>query len=181
MAKLAFMTIAVLIAEVDDPRIQGFLDRVENNNKNAENSEGFIGRAITDPETGESNWGKRTMPKVYQRDEYLNKRVMTLSLWDDLESVFAFSYYGSHGESLQHRYEWFVKSDLPIYVAYWVADGERPTWEQACERLDRLAAEGPTPEAFNFKNAFDGRGNPIRVDRKRAKVKAAQYDMMYSS
>ena len=37
----------------------------------------------------------------------------TLSLWDDLESVYAFPYNGRHAEALSKREDWFRKPEWP--------------------------------------------------------------------
>ena len=55
---------------------------------------------------------------------------MTLSLWQDLESVAAFAYHGPHGEALAKRREWFEKYNLPVYVAWWVRADHRIDWKE---------------------------------------------------
>jgi hypothetical protein len=37
-----------------------------------------------------------------------------------------------------------------------------------------LYEQGPTPAAFDFKYPFDADGNPVKLDRQRAKEKAAK-------
>jgi hypothetical protein len=39
-------------------------------------------------------------------------------------------------------------------VLWWVPAGHRPTVEEAMARLVQLRQNGPTPEAFNFRQAF---------------------------
>jgi len=156
------MTIGVLVADRDDPRVQGFWDRTEATFKTAENSPGFIGRAVD----GDAAWGEKVIPRTFEHPEFINRRVFTLTLWEDLESVFAYSYNASHGESLRHRHDWFEKGDWPGYVAWWVADDHTPTWTEAADRLDHLHEHGSQPIAFNFKRAFDATGEPVPIDRR---------------
>ncbi len=90
---------------------------------------------------------------------------MTLSLWRDLESVFAFAYFGVHAEALSHGRDWFVKPEWPSYVAWWVADDHRPDWSEAKTRLEQLHDNGPSPQAFSFKSPFGPDGARIVIDR----------------
>jgi hypothetical protein len=104
-----------------------------------------------------------------------NERIAsTLSLWADVESVAAFSYYGTHGEALTKRREWFGKSDLPVYVAWWVDADHAISWAEGCERLDRLHRDGPTALAFNFAKPFGCEGKACVLDREVVKAKAAR-------
>src|SRR5262249_31751029 len=104
-----------------------------------------------------------------------NERIAaTLSLWNDLESVAAFSYHGPHGEALTKRRDWFDKSDLPVYVAWWVQADHAIDWTGGCEGIDRLHREGPTAHAFNFAKPFDCDGKPCALDREVVKSRAAR-------
>jgi hypothetical protein len=173
MARVAFYTIGLLITDSEDPQVQGFWDRVDAVFKKAESSEGFLGRSSYDDENSAGSWGIWTAPPVFQKDEYNNRRPATLSLWQDLESVFAFAYNGLHGEALSKRREWFARTEWPVYTAWWVEDNHIPTWQEASERQDRLTKYGPTPEAFNFKQPFGSDGQPLQLDREVIKSKAA--------
>jgi hypothetical protein len=64
-----------------------------------------------------------------------------------------------HLEALQKRKEWFRPPEWPTYVAWWIEDDETPTWGDAFARLEYIHDHGPSPYAFNFKQAFDGDGN----------------------
>ncbi len=97
---------------------------------------------------------------------------MTLSLWDSLEAVAAYSYSGLHAEALARREEWFLKGPWPSYVAGWVAEDHRPRWSEGTERLDHLHAHGSTPRAFAFREPFNAQGARVLLDR--AKVATAK-------
>jgi hypothetical protein len=86
---------------------------------------------------------------------------MTLSIWRDIDAVFAFVYSGLHLEALRQRAAWFEPRRWPSYVAWWIADDEQPTWPDATARLDRLHVDGPSATAFDFHHPFDPLGRPI--------------------
>lgn len=174
MPRIAFMTIGLLHAPSGDPRVQGFIERIDTVYASAEASDGFLDRSRTDELTGMSSWGERHFPHIFQKDEYLDRRPATLSLWSDLESVFAYAYSGAHAEALSKRQEWFVRPQWPTYVAWWVDDEHRPTWQEASLRYDMLIENGPGPQAFDFKKPFDSQGQPVVLDRKRIRHKAAE-------
>lgn len=174
MTRVAFLTIGLLHGTDEDPRIQGFLERIDLNLAVAAGSEGFIGRSVADEETGEHSWGPWVTPAIFRKEEYLNRRPQTLSLWNDLEPVFAYAYSGGHAEALSQRKAWFVKPTWPSYVAWWVDDDHVPTWEEACARYDELYDVGPTPEAFTFTEAFGPDGIPLVVDREEVRRKVAR-------
>ncbi|MBT3267502.1 DUF3291 domain-containing protein [Candidatus Poribacteria bacterium] len=95
--------------------------------------------------------------------------VQTLSLWPDLESLFAGAYGGTHLAAMRKPTEW-VKD--PIYwshVLWWVDEDHTPTWQEACERHRQLHEEGPTTSAFSIRNPFDDSGAITRVDHNRVK------------
>lgn len=73
----------------------------------------------------------RPKPRFFVEDKHIFAPT-TLSLWADLESVFAFAYNGVHAglnaEALKHRKEWFLTPEWPTYVAWWVEDNHEPDW-----------------------------------------------------
>ena len=65
-------------------------------------------------------------------------------MWDDVELVYAFTYYGFHAEVLKRRDDWFVKGEWAAFVCWWIDDDESPAraqgavWRTITDRL-------PTP------------------------------------
>jgi hypothetical protein len=172
--KLAFMTVGILREPVGHEQVQGFIDRVPAVYQSADASDGFHTRSIRELGTYLHSWGEVKLPACYPQPTPNEKIASTLSLWADLESVAAFSYHGAHGEALTKRREWFDKTDLPVYVAWWVDADHAINWAEGCERIDRLHRDGPTAYAFNFAKPFDAEGEPCVLDRGAVKAKAAQ-------
>ena len=169
--KLAFVTVGVLHEPVGSERVQGFVDRIPAVYGAADQTPGFVARSFRDPTTWEHTWGKPILPRCFDYQIENDRIALTLSLWDDLESVAAFAYAGPHGEALTKSKEWFVGHDLPDYAAWWVEDGHTMTFQEGADKVDALYVNGPTPAAFNFANPFDVNGEPCRLDRNRVKAK----------
>jgi len=170
MAKVAFFTFGILSEAQGHPQVQGFFDRIVRNFETAEQSDGFIDRSGRNPETEQHSWGEWVSPRFFREGEHAGDP-MTLSLWEDLESVFAFAYSGVHAETLSRRKEWFLKPEWPTYVAWWVPDDHTPDWHEAKERHEHLHDYGPSSYAFDFKHPFGPDGNPIEIDRALVKIK----------
>lgn len=111
MPRVAFTTFAILKKPYGDPEVQEFDDLTPPTFEEAEGSPGFLARAKEDP--GQSHitnfdrdwgeWGKFEVPRFYTggRTDETDSRASTLSLWADLESVFAFVYSGIHRSTLK--------------------------------------------------------------------------------
>jgi hypothetical protein len=166
VSRLAFYTFAVLRERPGHPLVEGFFERVASNNAAAAASEGFLGQSELDPVTGRESWGDLVMPRFF-REEVHAAAPRALSLWRDLESVFAFAYSGAHAEALTRRKEWFVRPEWPSYVAWWVEDHHLPDWHEAAARLEHLHDNGPSAYAFNFKEPYGPDGRPTVIDRSR--------------
>ena len=172
--KLAFMTLGILREPVGHERVQGFVDRASSVYQSADASDGFRARSIREMGTWLHSWGAVKLPACYPQPTSSERIAATLSLWTDLESVAAFSYHGAHGEALAKRKEWFDKTNLPGYVAWWVSADHAIDWAEGSDRLDRLHQDGPTAFAFNFAKPFDCEGKPCVLDREAVKAKAAR-------
>jgi heme-degrading monooxygenase HmoA len=165
MPRIAFMTMGILQASTSVPLVQGYLSRIEANFNAAEGSRGYIDHSRYLPELDDYDWGGLQIPVMFQSNELKDRRLMTLSLWRDLESVMAFAYTGLHAEALRYRREWFIRGVFPNYVAWWVGDNETPTWREACKRYENLYYNGSTTEAFDFRQPFCSDGKAVRVER----------------
>ena len=172
MVNVAFFTFGILREAADHPQMQAFWDRGPHNFEGAEQSDGFIDRSRPKPESEDYDWGEATVRQFFREAEFGRAQLpRTLSLWKDLESVFAFAYVEAHAEALSHRKEWFRKPEWPTYVAWWVPDGHTPEWSEAVERHQHLHDHGPNPYAFDFKHPFGPEGESVELDRTLVKNK----------
>jgi hypothetical protein len=139
---LAQLNIATLVAPLDSPELKDFVDLLEEINELADNSEGFVWRL-------QDEGGDATAIRPFGPDVIVN-----LSVWESVEALYAYTYRTGHLRVLQRRREWFVRSTRPHLVLWWTAEGERPTVAEAARRMALLEADGPTPDAFTFRNPF---------------------------
>jgi hypothetical protein len=165
--RLAIYNFGMFRERAEDPANQGFRDRERPNFVASERAPGFIARSGYAGEPGPPSWGQQVFPRFYvERGDGWSPA--TLSLWNDLESLMAFTYFGVHAEALGRASDWFVEQQWPPYVLWWVADSHTPGWKEAVERFEHLDDHGPTPTAFNFQIAFDEQGLRTSIDRQSA-------------
>ena len=151
---LAQFNIARLRAPLDDPAMAGFVAGLDTINALADSSPGFVWRLADGPD-GDATTVRPLDPDV----------IVTMSVWDSVESLRAFSYRSAHLDYLRRRRDWFLPPDFPAsLVLWWVPAGHLPTVEEACERLER-AAGGPSPEAFTFRQVFPAPAHPVVQSR----------------
>jgi len=80
--------------------------------------------------------------------------VLFTSVWKDLASLSQFVYKSAHVEIMRRRKEWFASMRAAFAVLWWVPAGHRPDVSEAAARLELLRANGPTEDAFTFRQAF---------------------------
>jgi Domain of unknown function (DUF3291) len=89
--------------------------------------------------------------------------VLTLSVWKSLQSLYRFTYSGKHSQALRNRSRWmetYEEKHLP-YIVWWTETVNEVSWEVAFERYNHYLEHGPTPMAFDFKHAFDEKGETL--------------------
>ncbi|WP_422366232.1 DUF3291 domain-containing protein [Pelagibius sp.] len=147
---LAQINVGRLIAPIDDPAIAGFVERLEDINALAERSRGFVWRL-------QSESGNATDIQTSPDPQF----IVNMSVWRDLESLFAYVYKSSHTQVMAQRRRWFEKPGGAFMALWWLPAGTIPSIEAGLQRVALLDRCGPTPEAFVFKTAFDAAGQPM--------------------
>jgi len=141
--QLAQLNIATLVAPIDSPELVDFVANLDRVNALAEESTGFVWRLQTDE-------GDATGIKDFGDDIIVN-----MSVWQDVESLQQFVYESTHIEIMRRRRDWFEKMRDNYMVLWWIPDGHIPSLAEAEEKLECLKENGPTPDAFSFRQAFD--------------------------
>ncbi|MFI5960288.1 DUF3291 domain-containing protein [Cryptosporangium sp. NPDC051539] len=141
--RLAHFNVARLRAPLTDPSMSEFTAGLEAMNALADASPGFVWRLADGPD-GDATTVRPLGPDV----------IVTMSVWDSVESLRAYSYRSPHLDYVRRRREWFRPHDFPAsLVLWWVPAGHVPTVEEACARLASVA-ECPSPQAFTFRQTF---------------------------
>lgn len=86
--------------------------------------------------------------------------VQTLTVWKSLESLYRFTYSGKHSQALRNRSRWMEPYEEKhlSYVVWWTEKVKDVSWEEAFKRYSYYIQLGPTPFAFDFKHAFNEKG-----------------------
>jgi hypothetical protein len=129
---------------MDDQAMADFYYALDEINGLGERSPGFVWRLKDDT-------GNATAFKV--SDDPLV--FVNLTVWESIDDLYAFVYRTNHANYFKRRFEWFQRWQGPSVVLWWQPAGTQPTLEEAVDRLQRLANNGPTQDAFTFKQRFE--------------------------
>ncbi len=140
---VAQVNIGRIRADLDDPIMAGFVDRLEEINALADASPGFVWRLQT-PE------GNNTYLRPFADDRTL----LNMSVWKTVEELRHFAFKTAHVELLRRRHAWFEKFEGAYAALWWVPSGHIPGVDEAKRRIAHLDAQGPTEFAFTFKSVF---------------------------
>ena len=109
---LAQVNVALARAEMTSEIMSGFVSRLDEINRLAENSKGFVWRLIGDGSDA-------TSIRVFENPLLL----VNLSIWEDLESLKIYAYKSAHVELIRDRDAWFHKLPEAHQALWWVAAG----------------------------------------------------------
>lgn len=140
---LAQVNVARLSAPLDSPQLADFVANLEPINAVADASEGFVWRLQTEA-------GDATALR-FMDDDWL---IVNMSVWKSLETLRSYVYRSRHADVLRRRQEWFDRMVEAHVALWWIEAGTLPTLDDARERLLRLRADGPTPDAFTLKEPY---------------------------
>jgi hypothetical protein len=140
---LAQMNVGTARHPMEDPRMAGFVSRLDAINALADESPGFVWRL-------QSESGNATDIKLAEDPLF----IVNMSVWETVEALFDFVYRTVHAEVMAGRRDWFERPAEAYQVLWWVAAGHLPTPEEGLARLERLRREGPSAAAFTFKAKF---------------------------
>jgi hypothetical protein len=130
-----------------------FMAALDPVNARADAAPGFVWRLI-----GDGN--DATDIEAVEGDDRL---LVNLSLWTDLETLGTFVYRQSdHLAVMRRRREWFERIEV-MMALWWVPVGHVPTVAEGMLRIAQIEADGPTANAFTFRQPFPAPdGNPAR-------------------
>jgi hypothetical protein len=141
---LAQVNIARMLAPIDAPTMQTFVELLDEVNALADASPGFVWRL----QGGEGN---ATYLRPYDDDRIL----FNMSVWASIDALRAYAYGGAHAAVMRRRREWFTLLEQPSVALWWIPAGHVPSVDGAVRRLDYLQRHGPTGYAFTFRTTFE--------------------------
>lgn len=150
---LAQINVGTIKYPRDDPRMSGFMGRLDEINALADESPGFVWRM-------QSESGNATDIDVGGAPLFL----ANMSVWESAEALFDYVYKSMHREVLIKRRNWFERPDGLYQALWWVPAGHIPSPQEGLDRLEHLKKNGPTSQAFNFKTRFPHPGEDDRPD-----------------
>jgi len=141
---LAVFNIGRPVAPLDSPQLRPFMDGLDAINALAEQSPGFVWRYTAE---GTNN---ATAARPIDGEIIVN-----FGVWQSRQHLWDFVYRSQHLDFLRRRRDWFQHLDEPYLVLWWVPAGHIPSMDEALARLECLRQDGPTSEAFTFREPFD--------------------------
>jgi hypothetical protein len=140
---LAQINVALARADMSSAVMTGFVSRLDEINRLAENARGFVWRLVGDGADATS---------IRAFDDPL--LLVNMSVWEDLESLKSYAYKSAHVDLIRDRDAWFHKLPEAHQALWWVSAGHIPTVREGKAKLEHIRAHGPSPEAFTFARSF---------------------------
>jgi hypothetical protein len=144
------MNIAWMHGKITDPVMSGLANRIEEINRLAEQSPGFIWRFPTSGITSETLEPFEAVLPGFQRDQLF----YNMSVWETVEDLRAYTFGSAHAEMLNERYQWIDRIAGASVVLWWIPIGGLPTIAESVHRWRELETNGPTPHAFTLRRSF---------------------------
>ncbi len=141
---LAQINVGRLRAPIDDPLVAEFANALDEINALADASPGFVWRLQTDE-------GNATGIHVSDDEQF----IINMSVWETADHLFQYVYRTEHVDFLRNRRDWFERMDQPHMCMWWIEAGQVPSIDEGLARLDRLRRDGPTDQAFSFREPFE--------------------------
>lgn len=131
--QIAQYNLAVLRHPIGHPDTQGFEDLIDETNRHADASEGFVWRHGIDT---------RDVDDLPYDDKLIT---VNASVWESPDALRAFAYRGFHRDVYRRRQEWFERAAA---IMWWVPRGTIPSLQECMARMDFYAEFGSSPYAF---------------------------------
>ena len=128
----------------EDAANADFMAALDPVNAQADDAPGFIWRLV-----GDGNDATDLVPDAGDPQMLVN-----MSVWRDVEALGAFVYRNSdHLTIMRRRKEWFEHVEV-FQALWWVLAGHIPSVAEGMAKVALLAANGPTADAFTFRQPF---------------------------
>jgi hypothetical protein len=147
---LAHANIAWMHGTMDEPVMSGLVRRIDEINRLAEESKGFVWRVPDGEATPESfEVFRADFPGFDPARFFYN-----MSVWESVEDLRAYTLHSAHGEMVVERRQWLDSLAGANVALWWIPVGHHPTVAESAERLRQVRESGPTPYAFTLRRWF---------------------------
>jgi hypothetical protein len=140
---LAQINVARARAPLDSPVMKEFMDAIDAMNALGEQSPGFVWRLKSDS-------GNATDIRAYDDP----RMIVNVTVWTSLERLRDYAFKSHHGDYFRRRREWFEEMETPSLALWWIPAGTVPDEVEGKRRLELLEKNGPTADAFTFRDRF---------------------------
>ena len=140
---LAQVNIARMNADIEDPIMSEFVQRLDEINALADISKGFVWRFKTDE-------GNATYLRPFEDTRIL----INISVWETVDDLRNYVYASRQLELLKSKANWFSKSGGANLALWWIESGRIPSVQEAIKKLDIIKVNGPSLEAFTFSQPY---------------------------
>lgn len=87
---------------------------------------------------------------------FANPDVITMAGWRDVNALHAFAYrFDQHRDGMKKLRDWSDRSVGATMAMWWAPKSERITIRQGWNKIQKLRAEGPSPDVFTLQTRFD--------------------------
>jgi hypothetical protein len=147
---LAQVNIAWMHGSIDEPVMEVLAGRVDEMNRLAEQSKGFVWRLPGSEITHEALEPFNTDFPGFRRERLF----YNMSVWESPEDLRAYTFGSAHAEMLNDRHLWIDHIAGASAALWWIPKGHRPSIAESAERLRSVRNLGPTPYAFTPRKWF---------------------------
>jgi Domain of unknown function (DUF3291) len=147
---LAQVNVARMRAGVAEPIMADFAAPIDEMNRLAERSRGFLWR-LRGSEIAPHEllvFENYSVPFDPARFFY------NMSVWESADDLKRYVFNSTQVEMLRGKSRWMDHFDRASLALWWIPAGHRPTVAESAERLRAVEEKGATPFAFTFKDSF---------------------------
>lgn len=146
--ELAQVNVSRLLAPLDSPQLAEFVAALDEVNASGDAAPGFRWHLQTED-------GNATAVRAFGWDAADSYGVIVnLTVWSSVEALADWVFSGPHLAIMRRRREWFANAAEATTALWWVPAGDRPSTDEAEDRVRHLRRHGPTPHAFTFQRPF---------------------------
>ena len=147
---LAHVNIAWMHGTIGEPVMSEFARRIDEINRLAEASKGFVWRVPESETTPAALEVFRADFPGFDAARFL----YNMSAWESVEDLRDYTLNSAHAEMIVQRRQWLDSIAGANVALWWIPVGQRPTVPESAERLRRVRKFGPEPDAFSLRKSF---------------------------